>query len=269
MVHYTANKASGIYAITNIITGKIYVGQAQNIKRRWIEHKARLTKGCHDNQYLQRAWNKYGKEAFRFEVLEYCIIDCLNDREQYFIDTFLPQGVLYNIARDVRAPFRGVKFSNEHKRKISLAHRGKTLSSDTRRKISESHKGMKVSDDTRMKISAAGKGRKLSEEHIRKLSEANKGNQHMLGKTLSLESRQKISATHKGVKFSDEHKRKLSEARIGNTNCVGRVYSDETRRKISESRKGKKASEETRRKMSESHKKRNALKSNPLDDEME
>lgn len=59
----------GIYAVTNTVSGTVYVGQARNIRKRWEVHRCTLENGKHRNGYLQRAWNKYGAEAFRFEVI--------------------------------------------------------------------------------------------------------------------------------------------------------------------------------------------------------
>ena len=49
---------SGIYAIWNSITNKIYVGQAVNITKRWKNHKIELKLNRHSNKYLQSAYNK-------------------------------------------------------------------------------------------------------------------------------------------------------------------------------------------------------------------
>lgn len=59
----------GIYTVTNVVSGTVYVGQARNIRKRWEVHRCTLENDKHRNGYLQRAWNKYGAAAFRFEVL--------------------------------------------------------------------------------------------------------------------------------------------------------------------------------------------------------
>ncbi len=59
---------SGVYAIVNRENGKRYVGSAINIPKRWREHQRGLQRGCHENSYLQGAWNKYGEGAFEFVV---------------------------------------------------------------------------------------------------------------------------------------------------------------------------------------------------------
>lgn len=77
---------SGIYCIENLSTNKKYIGQSVNISERWKKHISELNNGLHHNDYLQKAWNKYGIENFKFYVLEYCPIDKLNEKEIYYID---------------------------------------------------------------------------------------------------------------------------------------------------------------------------------------
>ena len=54
------------------------------------------------------------------------------------------------------------------------------------------NKGMKLSEEAKRKIAEARKGMKLSEETKRKIAEAKKGNKNMLGKHLSEETKLKI-----------------------------------------------------------------------------
>jgi hypothetical protein len=51
---------SGIYKITNLKTGKVYIGKASRVSSRLANHKYLLRNNKHVNVYLQRAWNKYG-----------------------------------------------------------------------------------------------------------------------------------------------------------------------------------------------------------------
>lgn len=56
-----------VYKITNLINGKSYIGQTNNLKRRFQEH-------LHDKRKshpIHLALNKYGKENFSYEVLYY------------------------------------------------------------------------------------------------------------------------------------------------------------------------------------------------------
>lgn len=63
---------TGIYKITNLDNGKMYVGQATDIYRRWDEHKRALNSNHHDNNYLQNSWNLHGETSFAFDIIELC-----------------------------------------------------------------------------------------------------------------------------------------------------------------------------------------------------
>ena len=79
---------SGIYVIINVINDKKYIGQSNDIPRRWIEHRTLLNNNKHGNTYLQASWNKYGAKSFVFRVLQYCTTDKLNQLEIAYIKHF-------------------------------------------------------------------------------------------------------------------------------------------------------------------------------------
>jgi len=85
---------SGIYKITNLITGDFYIGSAVKFKSRFYGHKYHLRNQKHNNKYLQRAWNKYEEKNFKFEILATCPKEYLLKLEQWFIDTQKPK---YNL----------------------------------------------------------------------------------------------------------------------------------------------------------------------------
>ena len=78
---------SGIYKIINLFNNKVYIGQSKNIWNRRKQHWTALYHNHHENAQMQKDWNKYSK-YFRFEVVEYCDISALNDREKYWIDYY-------------------------------------------------------------------------------------------------------------------------------------------------------------------------------------
>lgn len=88
-----------IYKITNLINGKIYIGQTNNPKRRQQEHFS-LSHSIieeEENKILYKAMQKYGIENFTFEIIEDKTKD-YNEKEIYWIKFYnskAPNG--YNI----------------------------------------------------------------------------------------------------------------------------------------------------------------------------
>jgi len=73
----------GIYKITNKINNKVYIGQSNNVEGRIAGHVKYLTLNKHKNKHLQSAVNQYGIINFNFEIIEECIEEMLNERENY------------------------------------------------------------------------------------------------------------------------------------------------------------------------------------------
>lgn len=82
------NDVIGVYCIENVKNNKKYIGQSIHVYKRWKEHKSALNRDVHENDYLQKAWRKYGQDAFVFFVIEICEESMLNDRESYYICYF-------------------------------------------------------------------------------------------------------------------------------------------------------------------------------------
>lgn len=115
---------SGIYCITNKIDNKKYVGQSVDIKRRWHQHKIELNNNTHCNTHLQNAWNKYGENNFKFDILfKSNDIEEINKMERYYIRLYnsIDQKYGYNI--EFGGNGVGTK-SEEQKKLISINKRG-------------------------------------------------------------------------------------------------------------------------------------------------
>jgi group I intron endonuclease len=86
-----------IYKITNLINGKIYVGQSKDPVRRWKEHKwDAFNSNCKENSAIHKAFLKYGLENFEFTIIGW--FEDYNEKEKYYIkelDTLFPNG--YNL----------------------------------------------------------------------------------------------------------------------------------------------------------------------------
>ena len=123
-------KITGIYKITNLINGKIYIGQSIDIYDRWWHHKwgALYKTELSYNSPLHRAFRKYGLENFAFEIIEECGVDELDEKECLWIkklNSLVPNG--YNVL------IGGQKNRNK-KIKVCQICGGK-VSSDTRVRI--------------------------------------------------------------------------------------------------------------------------------------
>lgn len=82
----------GIYKITNLVNGKVYIGESVDIHRRISQHKkiGKSKKGYKQDKDkpLYRALKKYGIDNFSFEIIEECEQNIRFDREIYWISFY-------------------------------------------------------------------------------------------------------------------------------------------------------------------------------------
>jgi group I intron endonuclease len=178
-----------IYKTTNLINGKIYIGQDSKNNPKYLG----------SGIILKQAIKKYGTINFKKEVLETCkTIDDLNYKEKYWIEKLKTnnQEIGYNISFGGQTGWMlGLKHSEETKNKFSLDRKGKL-----------------VGDKNGMY------GKKHSEESKKKMSKPQFGDKNgMYGKKHSEESKKKISDNLSGCKnpfygkkHSEENKIKMS-----------------------------------------------------------
>jgi len=94
-------EASGVYAIRNNITGRLYIGSSKNLKKRIVKHFSDLRLGIHHNGYLQDDYVQYGVSAFEAKVLEFCGSDSILKNESRLISEYVKIGRdLYNLTND-------------------------------------------------------------------------------------------------------------------------------------------------------------------------
>jgi group I intron endonuclease len=163
-------KAPGIYKIACAANEKIYIGSALDLQRRRADHLRDLRKNRHVNSYLQRAFNKYGQEAFTFEVLELVLLpEMLTAREQCWLDKLKPFGKRgFNILIKAGSAL-GYRHTSEAIARISKANTGRERSTETLERQSASHRGKP----------STFKGKKHTPEAREKLKRA-RANQKML-----------------------------------------------------------------------------------------
>jgi group I intron endonuclease len=142
-----------IYQITNMINGKYYIGSAGSFERRQWQHKYDLKRGAHKNPRLQAAWNKYGADAFVFEILE-VVPDGENQlkAEDVWLAQHVGQPDCYNINTGAEAPRLGIPMTDASKAKLSVNRTGKGAGAEHYRY------GQTVSPEVREKIGAAQRG---------------------------------------------------------------------------------------------------------------
>lgn len=149
---------AGIYLIKNLINNKIYVGQSINVKTRISKHKSYLRSGSHENQHLQRAFNKYGESSFEFVILETCDVSEIDKKELHYIKKFDSMNIEkgYNLE--------------------SGGNEGKIVSESTKEKKRGKNNpmyGKKDSAETKVKkiVSSRGKNAKLTENDVIRIKE--------------------------------------------------------------------------------------------------
>lgn len=138
-----------VYKITNTVDNKIYVGSAVYFAGRKGEHLSNLRRNTHHNKYLQNAFNKYGENSFKFDVIEKDRTKDLVEAEQFWIDTLLPE---YNFLKVAYSSI-GMKHTEEVKQHLSNIFKG-----------SQRSLGRQLSDLTKKKIGEHQIGRIKSEE---------------------------------------------------------------------------------------------------------
>lgn len=204
--------ASGVYRIRNLISGNLYVGKAKSVRYRTNEHRNALRKGIHCNTHLQAAWNKYGEEAFVFEVVELVSNEQTAEREKFWEDYYRSQGIeLYNLVPcGGIGKGKGWHHTPETRAKMSATAKAQNRtwlknidhsSPETRKRLSESLKGNTAgfcAPGYGKILSERYKGRKLPEETRLKISLAHKRLKE-LAESGDLEAQEKLARiSHKG-----------------------------------------------------------------------
>lgn len=199
------DRGSGIYEIVNLVTNHRYIGSTSNFYNRWKAHKSYLRNGKYKTSHFQRAWDKYGEDAFEFRIIVRIPIQSLLYCEQVFLNEEFGE---YNSSPVAGSPNKGRKCSDEERAAMSV----------------------------RMIGNKRGLGWHPTEEQRARMSMSRMGNTYSLGVIQSEETKQKkriamMGENHPnwGKKFPPERLLKMS------ISATGKKQSEETIRKRVES----------------------------------
>lgn len=186
----------------NIVNNKRYIGQSVNVEDRLLHHRSELRNQRHSNSHLQRSWNKYGEDNFKFEILFECQECELDYLERYYISFYNTIDREYGYNKESGGSLNK-HMSEESKRKMSVAKQGMydgennpmynvhiPWTEDRKQKMSEKFRGennpmygvhLRISEEQKSYMSSifSGEnnpfyGKKHDEETIAKMRKNNK-----------------------------------------------------------------------------------------------
>ncbi len=164
------NKNCGIYCLTNVVNGKMYIGQSTELHRRKrLFFKFDVWK--YAGECINKARKKYNSpEYWKYEILAYCSPDELNKKEEEYIYLYntcnLKLG--YNLTIGGEAT-RGYKVTDETKKKISEAITG--MFAGEKNSFYGKHHTEETKKKIRQKLTGKYKGIPVSEERHKKMIE--------------------------------------------------------------------------------------------------
>ena len=209
-----AKKIIGIY--TCIVNGKRYIGQSVDIKRRFSQHKRNPPK------QMREDFEKYGLEAFTFEILEECATNELDKKETEYISELQPQ---YNI----RTEGRGISDESREKlRKLQTGTKKPTISRKVKCvETGEVFESIRAAakwcnlPSSNLSVLLAGKGRTFGGYHWIYADDGNEKEalerirQMPEGRERTEESKERQRQKMSGRKHTLEHCEKIRQSHIG------------------------------------------------------
>lgn len=131
---------SGIYKITNLINGKVYIGQSKDIYTRYNRHhKYEYKNESRADFHLYQAFKKYGLDNFSIEVVELCPPDKLNEREIYWIKYYDSFRAGYNMTEGGASLSPNIHSEETERKRAETRSRTQAL-------VGENHPRAKLSD---------------------------------------------------------------------------------------------------------------------------
>lgn len=215
-----------VYKTTNLLNGKIYIGQH-------VPKKKSIYYGS--GTLLKPALEKYGKNNFKVEVLQWCRNqEELNEAEVDWINNKCPECLVENGGYNIKTTSQGdVDYSwmsddeksKIWKEKISKAKTGFRHSKETKKYLKEWHKDHPNGGQFQKGHQTWNKGIPRTEAEKEKMSTSKKAfYQTEKGKKL----REEIGKKHKGLKHSEESKKRMSviQAKIHSVEGYGKRMSE-------------------------------------------
>lgn len=131
--------ATGVYKLTNMNNGKVYIGASIDIKRRMKEHFKPSRVSALKHLPLYKDIDRYGKEAFDFEILEEVEANDLDAKEEHYIKKFNAVEKGYNISQTAHN-MHDDKLKQIYSQKLSERNKANWQNEDYRKTMSENSK---------------------------------------------------------------------------------------------------------------------------------
>lgn len=208
----------GIYIIC-FLNNKIYIGKANNFRRRYYSHKSAAKAG--KMEAICCAIRKYNLDDCIFRILEYCdnftqeeTLSC----ERFWIDfhNSTNRKIGYNICK-FSNDCTGTKWNDEQRAKQSERLKGRKMTEEQKKNLSTillaspknkgKNKGQIQKEETKRKRTESFK--KFREQNPMTEETKNKIRQAHLGKKATEAAKKNMSLSHMGRKHSIESKEKM------------------------------------------------------------
>lgn len=181
---------TGVYKIENLINNKCYIGSSINSVNRIRVHKNDLRANRHNNDHLQKSWNKYSEENFKFEVLLLCSKNQLLYFEQMLIDSYQTTNPNFGYNKSpIAGNTLGYQFTEKQIENLKKGHKGQQAWNKGKIGI-YSKESLKLISDSMMGRTPWNKGITRTEKEKEKMANNRKG----------------IPAWNKGIKGSTKKK---------------------------------------------------------------
>ena len=200
---------SGIYRWVHKDSGKSYVGSSSKLNdrfRRYFNHSY-LSSSQRGASLICNALLKHGYMGFRLEILEYCPISILLDREQFYIDNLNPE---YNILKTAGSNL-GYKHTEPSLKLMSIASKSRN----------ELEEVIKLKREVML-------GRKLSKDHLENMAKNNPFRVPIILSNLETGKREEFTSMIQAAQFLGVDMTTVKRYLINNKPCKGYIITKAT-----------------------------------------